>query len=186
MLSQESDTLSLDSTKIFAGMNRAAFECLMPDADTLRLVKDFFVETPEVKLLSAMEMSAFDQAWGNPQKNESVEHRKLTIDKEVFRYGIGSHAPSFIRYNLPRSYATLHVTIGLDDESACGDGAAFIVIGDGRELFRSKRMYPTEKQSVDIGVSGVKVLELRLDEGDKKDKDCDHGDWANAWLEASR
>ena len=186
MLSQESDTLSLDSTKIFAGMNRAAFECLMPDADTLRLVKDFFVETPEVKLLSAMEMSAFDQAWGNPQKNESVEHRKLTIDKEVFRYGIGSHAPSFIRYNLPRSYATLHVTIGLDDESACGDGAAFIVIGDGRELFRSKRMYPTEKQSVDIGVSGVNVLELRLDEGDKKDKDCDHGDWANAWLEATR
>ncbi len=186
MLSQESDTLSLDSSKILAGMNRAAFECLMPDADTLRLVKDFFVETPEVKLLSAMEMSAFDQAWGNPQKNESVEHRKLTIDKEVFRYGIGSHAPSFIRYNLPRSYATLHVTIGLDDESACGDGAAFIAIGDGRELFRSKRMYPTEKQSVDIGVSGVKVLELRLDEGDKKDKDCDHGDWANAWLEASR
>jgi len=30
------------------------------------------------------------------------------------------------------------------------------------------------------------VLELRLDEGDKKDKDCDHGDWANVWLEAAR
>ena len=186
MLSQESDTLSLDSSKILAGMNRAAFECLMPDADTLRLVKDFFVETPEVELLSKMEMVAFDQAWGNPQKDETVEHRKLTLDKEVFRYGIGSHAPSFVRYNLPRNFAKLHVTIGLDDESACGDGAAFIVKGDGRELFRSKRMYPTEKQLLDIDVSGVRELELRLDEGDKKDKDCDHGDWANAWLEAAR
>jgi hypothetical protein len=149
-------------------------------------VKDFFVETPEVELLSKMEMVAFDQAWGNPQKDETVEHRKLTLDKEVFRYGIGSHAPSFVRYNLPRSYSKLHVTIGLDDESACGDGAAFIVKGDGRELFRSKRMYPTEKQALDIDVTGVRELELRLDEGDKKDKDCDHGDWANAWLEAAR
>jgi hypothetical protein len=26
---------------------------------------------------------------------------------------------------------------------------------------------------------------LRLDEGDKHDKDYDHGDWANAWLEAN-
>ena len=118
--------------------------------------------------------------------NETVEHHKITLDKEIFRYGIGSHASSFIRYKLPRQYAKFYVTIGLDDESACGDGAAFIVMGDGRELFHSKRMYPTEKMGLDLDVAGVQVLELRLDEGDKKDKDCDHGDWANAWLEAAR
>ena len=78
------------------------------------------------------------------------------------------------------------MTVGLDDESACGDGASFIVVGDGRELYRSKRMYSTEKQTLSLDVSGVRTLELRVDEGDKKDKDCDHGDWANAWLEASR
>ena len=184
MLSQEADTLQLDSAKILAGMNRATFECILPDSDTLRLSKDFFIKTPEAELLSNMEMDAFEQSWGNPRKNESVEHHKLTLDKEVFRYGIGSHAPSFVRYNLPRSYTKFHVTIGLDDESACGDGAAFIVLGDGRELFRSKRMYPTEKQTLELDISDVKTLELRLDEGDKEDKDCDHGDWANAWLEA--
>ena len=186
MLSQDSDTLQLDSAKILAGMNRATFECILPDSDTLHLMKDFFIKTPEVELLSNMEMAAFEQSWGNPQKNESVEHHKLTLDKEVFRYGIGSHAPAFVRYNLPRDYTKFHVTIGLDDESACGDGAAFIVMGDDRELFRSKRMYPTEKQTLDLDISGVKTLELRLDEGDKENKDCDHGDWANAWLEASR
>ena len=47
-------------------------------------------------------------------------------------------------------------------------------------------MYPTEKQTLNLDISGVKTLELRLDEGDKNDKDCDHGDWANAWLEAAR
>lgn len=186
VITQEADTLLLDSAKITAGMNRVKFECMMPDSDTLGLVKDFFVETPEVLLLSKLKMDAFEQAWGQPQMNATVEHRKLTLDKEVFRYGIGSHAPAFIRYSLPRSYSTLHATVGLDDESACGDGASFIVMGDNRELFRSKRLYSTEKQNINVDVSGVKVLELRLDEGDKKDKDCDHGDWANVWLEAAR
>ena len=186
MLSLPSDTLLLDSTKIRAGMNRVSFECIMPDSDTLRLVKDFFVESPEVALLSELKIDSFEQAWGQPQKNSTVEHRKITIDKEVFRYGIGSHAPSFLRFTLPRSFTKFHATIGLDDESVGGDGASFIVMGDNRELFRSKRMYSTEKQTITVDVSGVRVLELRLDEGDKHDKDYDHGDWANAWLEASR
>ena len=60
----------------------------------------------------------------------------------------------------------------------------YFVLGDNRELFRSKRMYSTEKQRISVNVRGVRVLELRLDEGDKHDKDYDHGDWANAWLEA--
>jgi hypothetical protein len=167
-------------------MNRVAFECLMPDSDTLRLAKDFFVESPEVLLLSSLKMDAYEQAWGNPQVNQTVEHHKITLDKEVFNYGIGGHAPGFVRYRLPREYATFYVTVGLDDESACGDGASFIVMGDDREIFHSKRMYSTEKQELKLDVSGVRVLELRVDEGEKKDKDCDHGDWANAWLEAAR
>ena len=186
MLSQESDTLLLDSARIHAGLNHVLFECLMPDGDSLKLKKEFFVPSPDVVLLSTLKMDSFQQAWGAPQMNETVEHGKITLDKEPFRYGIGSHAPAFIRYVLPRSYAKLYVTVGLDDESACGDGVHFVVLGDNREIFRSKRMYSTEKQSLDLDVFGVKVLELRLDEGDSKDKDCDHGDWANAWLEASR
>lgn len=185
MMSQEADTLQLDSTKIRPGMNRVAFNCAMPDGDSLALVKDFFVSSPDVLLLSELKMDGYEQAWGVPQVNQTVEHGKITLDKETFRYGIGSHAPAFVRYHLPRSYTKLHVTVGLDDESACGDGAHFVIIGEGRELFRSKRMYSTEKQTVEVDVSGVKTLELRLDEGDKKDKDCDHGDWANAWLEVA-
>ena len=76
----------------------------------------------------------------------------------------------------------LHGVIGLDDESACGDGAFFVVKGDGRELFRSNKMYSTQKQALDIDVSGVQNLQLVLEQGGNKD--CDHGDWANVWLEA--
>lgn len=178
------DTLLLDSTKTIFGMNRATLECLMPDNDTLHVIKDFFVESPEVLLLSSLKMDRYSQDWGAPQINESVEHHRLTLDKEPFRYGIGSHANSSIVFKLPAEYNLLRATIGLDDESACGDGASFVVAGNGRELFRSKRMYATEKQSIQVDVSGVTLLELQIDKGGNMD--CDHGDWGNIWLEKTK
>lgn len=181
VVTHASDTLLLDSLKTKFGMNRVLLECLMPDNDTMRVVKDFFVEDSSVLLLSALRMVRYSQDWGSPQLNESVEHHRLTLDKETFRYGIGSHANSSILFELPNRYKILHAVIGLDDESACGDGASFIVKGDGRELFRSKRLYSTEKQPIDVDVDGARSIELLIDKGENMD--CDHGDWANVWLE---
>lgn len=183
LLNQETDTLVLDSTVVRQGLNRTQFNCVMPDGDSLQVHKDFFKNTPTVALLSAMDMISSTQDWGSPQKNESVEHHTLTLDGEPFRYGIGSHANSKIEYRLPRNYNTFHVTIGLDDESHCGDGASFIVQTDGNEIYRSKKMYSLEKEELHLDVNHAKILTLMLDMG--KNKDCDHGDWANAWLEVN-
>lgn len=182
LVTVDSDSLMLDSTKVHAGMNRAFFACSMPDGDTLPVYRDFFVEGEKVVLLSSLKMGRFSQDWGSPQVNESVEHHKLTLDGEPFRYGIGSHANSYIEYSLPRSFDMFHAVIGLDDESACGDGASFVLEADGREVYRSKRMYSTEKLPVDVEVGGARSITLRIEMGGNKD--CDHGDWANAWLEA--
>ena len=154
----------------------------MPDADTLTLHKDLFVAGEGVALVSEMPMKSYRQDWGEPQKDQTVEHNGITLDKESFRYGIGSHADAVLEYDIAGRFSTLHGVIGLDDESACGDGAFFVVKGDGRELFRSNKMYSTQKQIIEVDVSGVQNLQLVLEQGGNKD--CDHGDWANAWLEA--
>ncbi|MCQ2123765.1 MAG: NPCBM/NEW2 domain-containing protein [Fibrobacter sp.] len=185
LMSVDADTLLVDSSKIKPGMNRGIFECVMPDNDTLKLKREEFVVAPNVLLLSDAKIHSFTQDWGQPQMNETVEHGKITLDKETFRYGIGSHASSRIVYKLPRSFDTFHAVIGLDDESACGDGAYFIVRGDGNNIYRSNRMYSTQKETIRVDVSGVRELELILDQGGK-DRDCDHGDWAAAWLEAAK
>ncbi|MCQ2063803.1 MAG: NPCBM/NEW2 domain-containing protein [Fibrobacter sp.] len=182
LLSTDADTLHLDSAKIRYGMNRAFFSCFMPDGDTTRVYRDFFIEGERVALLSSLKIQSFSQDWGSPQMNESVEHHKLTLDKEPFRYGIGSHANSILDFDLPRKFDWLYAVVGLDDESACGDGVYFVVNTDGREVFRSKKMYSTDKQSVKIGINGASHLQLKIEMGDNKD--CDHGDWANAWMEA--
>ena len=182
LVTLDSDSLQLDTAKVHAGMNRAMFQCSLPDGDTAVVYRDIFVEGEKVALLSALRMGRFSQDWGEPQVNESVEHHKLTLDGEPFRYGVGSHANSFIEYSLPRAFDVFHAVVGLDDESACGDGASFVVEADGREVFRSKKLYSTEKQKIDVDLGGTRSLGLRIVMGDNKD--CDHGDWANAWLEA--
>jgi hypothetical protein len=182
LVSSEADTLVLDSAQIRYGMNRAEISCLMPDDDTLLVYKDFFVEGEKVALLSALKMDRYTQDWGSPQVDGTVEHHTITLDRVPYRYGIGSHANSTIDFTLPRAFDVMHAVVGLDDESACGDGAYFIVSADGREVIRTKKLYSTDKQVIDVDISGAKELQLRIDMGD--DKDCDHGDWANAWLEA--
>ena len=182
LVSNEVDTLHLDSADSRYGMNRVLFSCSMPDGDTLPIYKDFFIDGDKVALLSALKMGRYSQDWGSPEVDQSVEHHKLTLDGEPFRYGIGSHANSIIEYELPRAYDFFHATVGLDDESACGDGAYFVVEANGRELARSKKLYSTEKQKLDVELNGAIHLKLRIEMGG--DKDCDHGDWANAWLEA--
>lgn len=182
LVSNNADTLLLDSAKIRAGMNRVVLSCYMPDEDTLVTYRDFFVEGNNVALLSALKMSRFSQEWGEPQMNATVDHHKITLDGEPFRYGIGSHANSSLEYSLSRNYDWLNVVIGLDDESACGDGAYFAVEADGREIYRSKKLYTTDKERLRLDIKGAKSINLRVLMGDNKD--CDHGDWAHAWLEA--
>lgn len=182
LLSQPSDTLTLDSSMVREGLNRVAFTCNMPDDDTLRVYRDFFVESSNVLLLSALPMARFTQEWGSPQINQSIDHHTLTLDKEPFRYGIGSHADANLQFDLPQNYDVLYATIGLDDESSCGDGVTFVVEADGRQIYKSKRMYAMDKEAIQLNVSGVSRLSLKLEQG--RDKDCDHGDWANIWLEA--
>lgn len=182
IISREIDTLQLDSEAIHPGLNRVSFECYMPDGDTAEIYRDFFVESEKVALLSNMKQVHFSQDWGSPQRNASVEHNPLTLDGKVYRYGIGSHANSRIEYDLEGKFNYFHAVIGLDDESACGDGAQFEILLDGRKVYSSGRLYSTDTRTVRQDVSQGKRLVLVIDKGD--DKDCDHGDWANAWLEA--
>ena len=73
---------------------------------------------------------------------------------------------------------------GLSSSFGGGDGAFFVVEADGREIYHSKKLYTTDKERLKLDVKGAKSINLRVLMG--KDKDCDHGDWAHAWLEAEK
>jgi len=179
-LAKPLDTLSLTGAKV--GLQRVKFAFYTPDAETVYVFRDFFKEDPSVALLTSLPLASKTQAWGEPQIGKSVEQHVMKLDGEPFSYGFGSHASSNLAFDMPPHFGTFHATIGLDDESACGDGVEFSVVGDGRELFRSKRLYSRDRENIAVPVAGVKRLELIAIEGENKD--CDHADWANAWFSA--
>lgn len=180
ILSEKIDTLFIDSNQIKDGLNRFVFLAYMPDADTLRLYRDYFKKATEVALLSELPVIASEQSWGQMQLNLTVEGRTFSLDGEAFHFGLGVHARSKNTFDLKASFNVLEAAIGLDDESACGDGASFLILGDGRELFHSVKLYSRDKQKITVPVQGVRRLELIVEEGDNID--CDHAVWANAWL----
>ena len=149
--------------------------------DTIKKETQFFIRSAENRLLQDSRPSHVSQDWGDPKMGRTVENNALRIDARIFEFGVGSHANSKLIWNLGGAYKKFHTYIGLDDESACGNGAIWVVKGDGKELFRSKVLVSRELDSLSVDISGVNALELEtLDNGDK---DCDHANWAGAWMD---
>jgi hypothetical protein len=152
-----------------------------PESDTVKKETQFFIRSESNLLLQELKPIVAEQSWGEPKMGKSVDNNAMRIDGRIFEFGIGSHAASKLAWNLSQPYKKIHSFIGLDDESACGNGAIWVVKGDGKELYRSKVLTSHEIDSLSIDISGVKVLELEtLDNGDK---DCDHANWAGIWIE---
>jgi hypothetical protein len=132
-------------------------------------------------LLQDIKLSSWKQDWGEPGIGKSVDGNAIKIDRKIFEFGIGAHANSKLVWALNGLYKKFHSHIGLDDESACGNGAVWVVKGDGKLLYSSRVLNSHEIDFLSIDIEGVDILELEtLDSGDK---DCDHTDWAGAWLE---
>jgi hypothetical protein len=152
-----------------------------PENDTAAKHSQFFIRNEKNRLLQDSKPDSWSQVWGEPQMRKSVEHNAIKIDNRFFEFGIGSHAASKLVWNLNGAYNKFHAFIGLDDESACGNGAIWVVKGDGKELYRSRVLASKELDSIRVDIGNVNALELEtLDNGDK---DCDHANWAGAWLE---
>lgn len=183
----DSATDSLMIAEQAPGLSRYNFNFYVPE-DTIRLSRDAFVAGDAVQLLSTLPFESVSQDWGDAQRDQSVEHHTLHVGGEFYRYGFGAHANSRIVLDLCADgkcvggslSGTLHAVVGLDEESACGDGAEFAVHVGDREIWHSKRLYSGDAMKLQIPLEKASLLELRVIKGDNMD--CDHGDWANAWI----
>lgn len=180
----KSDTLLLDSSWVKPGLNQAILECFLPDGDTLRLKYEYFKETERASLLSNWKFVEFTQKWSQPERNKSVDKNQIILGGEIFRYGIGAHAPSKIKLQVPEHLQNkplqLQGVIGLDDESVCGDGAVFEVYVNNQRFYRSPRLYAEDKLPLNISIPATSFIELVTLEGE--DMNCDHTDWGNIWV----
>jgi hypothetical protein len=132
--------------------------------------------------LSSMDPS-FVRQFGVLKYDESFAAETLTLDGKTYPRGLGTHAPSEIRFRLGGAYSLFESDIGVDDSQLGGAGSVvFEVWVDERMAYRSKILNSGDiPESVRIDVSGAAVLKLIVtDAGDGNH--CDHADWAGARL----
>ena len=130
-----------------------------------------------------------DNYWGPVERDTSNgeddpgDGQPITIAGTVHPKGLGAHAPSTIGFYLGGHCSRLTVTVGIDDEVGDQGRARFEVWGDGTEKATAEATGAGPGVPLDADITGVDLLELRLDPLDGPN--YDHADWAAPTLTCS-
>lgn len=135
-------------------------------------------------LLTKLNSINAQQDYLPPVNNMTVESyrgvkywNRLSTNYYFYREGIGGHANSTISYGIGGRFSTFKSDYGLDTEAGDQAKALFVVLGDGREIYRSKirgKYDPPESISVDI--KNVQIFTLKIEAVGGSNSGA-HADW---------
>ena len=129
---------------------------------------------PALTHLSDLDVSGMTQGWGKPTPDASVDGSSLVVAGEEFDKGIGTHADSAWTLNLAGKGVEFRAKVGIQDGNP-GE-VAFIVRGDGKELFHSGAMHGgTPVKEVRVPLAGIHQLALQV--SSLGSTTSDHADW---------
>jgi alpha-galactosidase len=133
--------------------------------------------------LDQLNIGNTEQDWGQPHANQSVDGNALSIGGTPFEHGLGTHANSSL-YITVNGATRFSGSAGMDGEVANTDaGVEFLVLGDGKEIWRSGVMRAKEAaKTFAVDLQGVKTLALKV-AATGAGIDFDHADWAEASFE---
>ncbi|MCX7800820.1 MAG: NPCBM/NEW2 domain-containing protein, partial [Fimbriimonadales bacterium] len=132
--------------------------------------------------LQDLDLGAMVQEWGEPRRNRSVDGNPLSIGGAKFGTGVGTHANSTLTVVVSGKAERFRAKVGVDDEVGDRGSVEFLVLADGKPVWRSGVMRGGQPaQSCDVPLQGARTVELRVsDAGDGIDHD--HANWAEAVL----
>jgi hypothetical protein len=143
---------------------------------------------PEV-LLTTLTPATATTGWGKLATDRSVGNKPLTIGGKRFARGLGTHAPSVIRYPLKPEYRRFVAIAGLDDgQRHEQDGSVVFrvrIVKEDRSVSESARspVLTWRKEGrwhFDVPIpTGATAIELVVDDAGDGIR-CDHADWAEA------
>ncbi len=102
----------------------------------------------------------------------------LQLGGRAYEKGLYAHSPSLYAFPLDGKWKRFRSAVGLRDGAHAQGSAVFIVLGDGRELGRSRALRAGDREELGVDVAGVRRLELRTEGGEGHN----HNSWA-IWVE---
>lgn len=144
----------------------------------LAAVSSFAASVP----LSSLDLKPMTCGWSEPKANYAIGGGPLIIAGKTFASGVGTHANSKLRVDLGGNARRFTAQVGVNDSASAQGSVEFIVSGDDKELWRSDMMRGGQPaKSVDVNLTGVKVLTLRATDGGDGEGN-DHANWADAQI----
>ena len=154
------------------------------------------VKDPQLMLADLLETDATG-SFVDMARDTNWRGRPIRLGREVYDHGIGVnvwHEPCAVRYDLAGgSWKRLRATIGielkkppeqLEPKEIAGTRVFFVVLGDGKELYRSPTFQTqTPPVKMDVDITGVKTLELRIGNQTTWHNAAASVNWANIRLE---
>jgi len=137
---------------------------------------------PDEVFLSELDPLRQTPGWRQAEFNRNFNGGGLSIAGRHFEKGIGMPTNSEIEFELNGTYANFSAFVGIDDEHNNKDSIAeFVVLGDGKELWRSGGIKKADGvKAVKVNVKDIRRLTLRVrreGEGGRI-----HADWVDAKL----
>ncbi len=130
--------------------------------------------------LSTLDLSKMSVGWGKPEVDKNCVGKTMSIARQSFDRGVGTHANSLMHIRLDGKTQKFTAKVGVDDETKGKGTISFRVYGDGEKLFDSGLMIGGQQaKDVDVPLEGVRHLILVVGSG-SDDVDFDHANWAEA------
>jgi hypothetical protein len=113
--------------------------------------------------LTQLEPARSTGRWRGFELEEMLSGAPLTLGDKHFDSGLSGFANSEIEFELKGLYEQFRALVGVDGSSGTNATAEFIVIGDGKELWRSGSLSrSSEPRPAEVNISGVDKLTLRV------------------------
>lgn len=133
--------------------------------------------------LSSLDLGHVLQGSGKPGVDRSATGKPLRIAGREYSHGFGTHSPSTLHLDLQGGCVRFNAQVGINDDGPAirkNGSVEFIIEGDGKVLWSSPLMRGgMAAQAVDLDLSGVKMLALRVTDG-FDDTENDEAVWAEA------
>lgn len=145
---------------------------------SISIKSDRLVHLSDLKPLSAetRPVVTLPRPW---QADRGVMGGPLRLGAETFDKGLGVMARTQLTFAQPPGFDALAATIGID-ASAQGRGSCeFVVLVDGREVFREAVTGKTPPKEIRVPTAGGSRVALVVEPGEDLDL-ADHADWCDA------
>jgi hypothetical protein len=121
--------------------------------------------------------------WWRIERRTSVQKHPLSLRGTRYGRGLGTHARSEIPIDLLDGASALRAVVGIDDETKGNGTVEFIVVGDGKELWKSAILTGnSEPVDVNVPLAGIRQLRLVVTMAGNGYAN-DHADWCDARFE---